>query len=337
MSEKAKVDTVRLQSMARAFVSSASLFAAIDLGLFTAVANGASTPKAFATTAGISELNADRLMTMCSANGLLEWQDGGYINASDVQRYLVEGEQRYAGAWLTFMRPGFERWSKLTELLKNEEPARITPGSVIDMTVEKARDYHEATASVGFGAGRRFVRDVDLSDCSKMLDLGGGSGAYSIVAAEKYPQFTAVVFDLPAVVEVTREFIDRHGVGGQVTAQAGDSTRDDCPSESDGAGMASNLPMYGRSVIQSVIRKAFDSLEPGGEMHLVGEMLDDDRMGPADAAIWGLAEALANSTGHAHTRAECIGYFENAGFVDVQEHEFIPGVLARVSGIKSNG
>ncbi|MDC0238367.1 hypothetical protein OAL49_07865, partial [Gammaproteobacteria bacterium] len=69
----------------------------------------------------------------------------------------------------------------------------------------------------------------------------------------------------------------------------------------------------------------------------VGEMLDDDRMGPADAAIWGLAEALANSTGHAHTRAECIGYFENAGFVKVQEHEFIPGVLARVSGIKSNG
>ena len=87
------------------------------------------------------------------------------------------------------------------------------------MTVEKARDYHEATASVGFGAGRRFVRDVDLSDCSKMLDLGGGSGAYSIVAAEKYPQFTAVVFDLPAVVEVTREFIDRHGVGDNRSGQ----------------------------------------------------------------------------------------------------------------------
>ena len=47
------------------------------------------------------------------------------------------------------MRPGFQRCSNLTELLENEEPARITPGSVIDMTVEKARDYHEATASEG--------------------------------------------------------------------------------------------------------------------------------------------------------------------------------------------
>ena len=82
MAQNQKTDTVRLQSMARAFISSTSLFAAIDLELFTAVANGASTPKAFANRTGISELNADRLMTMCSANGLLEWHGDGYVNAS---------------------------------------------------------------------------------------------------------------------------------------------------------------------------------------------------------------------------------------------------------------
>tara|TARA_B100000470_G_scaffold218645_1_gene204376 strand:+ start:42 stop:1055 length:1014 start_codon:yes stop_codon:yes gene_type:complete len=337
MAQNQKTDTVRLQSMARAFISSTSLFAAIDLELFTAVANGASTPKAFAMHAGISELNADRLMTMCSANGLLEWHGDGYVNASDVQRYLVQGEPRYAGAWLTFMRPGYERWAKLTDFLKSEEPAQITPGSVVNMTVEKAREYHEATSSVGFGAGRRFVREVDLSGRSKLMDIGGGSGAYSIVAVEQHPQLHAVVFDLPAVVEVTREFIVRAGVSDRVSAQAGDFTRDDLPNGCDVAVMASNLPMYGREIIQSVIDKAFNALEPGGEMHLIGEMLDDDRMGPADAAIWGLAEALANSTGLAHTRSECVGYFENALFVDVQTHEFIPGVLARVSGRKPNG
>ena len=98
--------------------------------------------------------------------------------------------------------------------------------------------------------------------------------------------------------------------------------------------MASNLPMYGKEVIQTVIGKAFGVLEPGGEMHLVGEMLDDDKAGPTDAAIWGLAETLANSTGRAHTRAECVEYFETAGFTDVQVHEFIPGVLTRVVGTK---
>lgn len=328
-----KTDTVRLQSMARAFINSASLFAAIDLGLFTAVAAGDNTVNAFAAKADVTPLNAERLMTMCAANGLLEWCEGTYVNAPDVQRYLVQGEGRYAGAWLQFLRPRWDRWGKLTELLSTPKPPELTP-SIKDMTVKKARDYHTATASVGFGAGRRFARDVDLSSRNKMMDLGGGSGAYSIVAVQQYPGLSAVVFDLPAVVEVTKEFITEYNVEDKVSTQGGDFTRDALPAGCDAAVMASNLPMYGRDVIRSVVTKAFNALQAGGEMHLVGEMLDDDRMGPSDAALWGLAEALSNSTGLAHTRADCVGYFEAAGFVDVQVYEFVPGILARVCGTK---
>lgn len=335
MADTPRVDTVRLQAMSRAFISSASLFAAIDLGVFTAVAAGDNTAAAFAARADISELNADRLMTMCCANGLLQWDGNTYTNAADVQRYLVEGETRYAGAWLQFMRPRWDRWGDLTQLIRTEEPAQLTPRSVLDMTVESARDYHKATASVGFGAGRRFSRDVDLSGRKRMMDIGGGSGAYSIVAVQQYEGLSAVVCDLPAVVPVTREFIEEHGVTDRVTAEAVDFTRDAFPSGCDAAVMASNLPMYGREVIAGVIAKAFAALESGSEMHLVGEMLDDDRAGPADAALWGLAEALANSTGLSHTRAECVGYFESAGFENITVNEFIPGVLTRVSGSKA--
>ena len=329
-----KIDTVRLQAMSRAFIHSASLFAAIDIGLFSAIAKRDDTPRAVAENANVSELNAERIMTMCAAAGLLEWRGGRYVNAPDVQRFLVGGESRYAGAWLQFLRPEWEKWGKLTESLRTEEPAQITPRSVVGMTVEQARRYHEATASVGFGAGRRFARDVDLSGRTKLLDLGGGSGAYSIVATENNDGLHAIVFDLPAVVEVTREFIAKYNAEERVEAVAGDFTRDGLPAGCDVVVMASNLPMYGREIIQSVVGRAFSVLEPGGEMHLVGEMLDDDKAGPTDAAIWGLAETLANSTGRAHTRGECLEYFQAAGFEDVQIHEFIPGVLTRVVGTK---
>ena len=331
---EAKVDTVRLQGMSRAFINSAALFAAIDLGVFTAIAKGADTPALLADDLQISVLNAERILTMCSAAGLVEWRSERYVNAADVQRFLVQGEARYAGAWLQFMRPNWQAWGDLTTALRNEEPAQITPRSVVDMTVQRAREYHEATASVGFGAGRRFARDVDLSQRGKLLDLGGGSGAYSIVATEQNPGLRAVVVDLPPVVTVTREFIERHDAADRVEALAGDFTKDDFPLGCDVAVMASNLPMYGREVIAQVIAKCYDVLQDGGEMHLVGEMLDDDRSGPTDAAIWGLAEALGNSTGQTHTRAECVAYFEQAGFTNVQIHEFIPGVLVRVVGTK---
>jgi len=122
------------------------------------------------------------------------------------------------------------------------------------------------------------------------------------------------------------------GAADRVTAQAGDFTRDPLPAGADVVIMASNLPQYNREIIQTVITRAFAALSPGGEMHLIGEMLDDGRGGPRDPALWGLAEALWGSTGVAHSVAECRAYFERAGARDVAVHEFVAGVLTRVTG-----
>jgi cyclopropane fatty-acyl-phospholipid synthase-like methyltransferase len=182
------------------------------------------------------------------------------------------------------------------------------------------------------GAARRFARQVDLAGRRLLVDLGGGSGCYCIVAAQRHPALRAVVLDLPPVVEVTREFIASHGLADRVSARAGDFTRDPLPEGADVMVMASNLPQYSREIVQDVIARAFAALEPGGEMHLIGEMLDGARSGPRDPALWGLAEALWGSTGIAHSVGECRGYFERAGARDVAAHEFVPGVLTRVTG-----
>ena len=167
-----------------------------------------------------------------------------------------------------------------------------------------------------------------------MMDLGGGSGAYSIVAAQANKQLQAVVFDLPPVVEVTKDFIQKNQIEDRVSIQGGDFTRDEFPEGCDVALMASNLPQYNREIISLVVQKAFNALASGGEMHLIGEMLDDDRTGPTDAAIWGLLEVMSNSTGLTHTRADCVGYFDKAGFIKIEVNEFVPGILTRVSGFK---
>jgi hypothetical protein len=123
-----KLDTVRLQNMARAFINSAALFAAIDLKLFTAVTAGDNTVERFARSASISAINAERLMTMCAANGLLEWRGDHYENAADVERFLVESSNSYAAPWLLFTRPAWNQWGELTERLRNPAPARVIGG-----------------------------------------------------------------------------------------------------------------------------------------------------------------------------------------------------------------
>jgi hypothetical protein len=69
-------------------------------------------------------------------------------------------------------------------------------------------------------------------------------------------------------------------------------------------------------------------------MHLIGETLRPEKDGPLGPALWGLAEALGNSTGVAHSESEVVEYLEGAGFVDVSVNEFVPGSLTRVTGYK---
>jgi len=330
----AKVDTVRLQRLARAHWESAAFLAAIELGLFTQIARGADTLPALAAALRVAPLNVERLVTVCIALGLVVRDGERFRNAADVSRFLVQGEPTYAGPWMLFAKTDWDRWGRLAEALRRTEPPAVLGTYTQALTVEAARRYHEATYSVGMGAGRRFVREVDLAQRKRILDLGGGSGCYCIVAAHAYPQLTAVVFDLPPVVAVTREFIAAHGLSDRVSAEAGDFTRDPFPRGADVVIMASNLPQYDAAVIQQVVAKAYDALEPGGEMHLIGEMLNAGRTGPVDPALWGLAEALQASAGRAHSVPECVGYLERAGFGDVRATDFVPGVLVRVSGSK---
>lgn len=330
-----RVDTVRLQRISKAFWESAALMSAVELDIFTAIAHGNNTIATLADAVGITPLNAERLLTALTAMQLLTRQGESFANAADVQKFLVADEPSYAGPWMLFGKPRWQAWGQLTEHLKVSDEALRVLGMYDDtFTVERAREYHQATYSIGLGAARRFHRQVDLSQRTKIMDLGGGSGCYCIVAAQNYPDIKAEVLDLAPVVVVTREYLEENRVTQQVTASACDFTQDPLPQDADVAIMASNLPQYSREIITKVVQRVFDALLPGGEFHLIGEMVNSEGTGPLAPALWGLSEAVNRSTGLAHSEADCRHYLEAAGFKQIVLTEFIPETLTRISGIK---
>ncbi len=331
-----RVDTVRLQTLVKGFWESAALMSGVELGLFTVISQGHDSIESAAAAMDIEVENAERLMTALTAMTLLERRGDKFSNAPDVERFLVRGGRSYAGPWMLFGKPAWNEWGKLTEHLRQPKSARKILGKYDDsFTVERAREYHAATYSIGMGAARWFHKQVDLTGRRRIMDLGGGSGCYCITAANIYPEITAVVLDLPSVAVVAREFIAENGVADRVSAEACDFTADALPRDADVAIMASNLPIYSREIIAGVVQQVHDSLLSGGEFHLIGEILDDDRRGPIAPALWGLSEAVSGSTGLAHSEADVVGYFTKAGFRDVTANEFIPGTLTRVTGLKA--
>jgi O-methyltransferase/methyltransferase family protein len=332
MSPQPRLDTTRLQKIAQAYWESAALMAAVELDVFTAIGRGHDTVVAVARMAGISPRNAERLLTALTAMTLLDRDGGRFVNVPDVQRFLVKDSDRYAGPWILFTKPRWTVYGELSQRLRNPVENRL--GAYESFTVEDARRYHAATYSIGMGAARLFSRSVDLNGRKLLLDLGGGSGAYSIVATKSFPGLKAIVLDLPPVVVVTEEYIATNDAAEHVSTLAGDFTRTPFPHGVDVVLMASNLPQYEPELIRLVVGKAFEALVPGGEMHLIGETLHDDRKGPLSAALWGLNEAVYGSTGVAHTESEVKSYLQDAGFAGVAVHPFVPGVLTRVAGRK---
>ena len=330
-----RIDTVRLQRISKAFWESAALMSAVELDVFTAIARGNHTIDTLADAVGITPLNAERLLTALTAMQLLSRQGETFSNAADVQKFLVADEPGYAGPWMLFGKPRWEAWGHLTEHLKVSDADLRVLGMYDDtFTVERARAYHEATYSIGMGAARRFHRQVDLTGRAKIMDLGGGSGCYCIIAAQTYPDIKAQVLDLAPVVEVTREYLAENSVADRVTASACDFTQDPLPKDADVAIMASNLPQYSRDIITKVVQRVFDALLPGGEFHLIGEMVNPEGTGPLAPALWGLSEAVNRSTGLAHSETDCRHYLQAAGFQHITLTEFIPETLYRISGIK---
>ena len=236
-----RVDTTRLQGIARGYTESAVLYTALDISLFSHVHNGANSEADLVELTGLRPLDVDRLVTCCLSMGLLSWDADKLVNAPDVDAFLVEGSTKFAGPWMTFTREDVSDWFDMTAKMRS--PSASLLGMYEDLTVESAKKYHEATASIGFGAARRFVKSVDLNGRRHLLDLGGGSGAYSITAVKKFEGLRATVLDLPPVVIATQEYIKEENVEDRVTTKGADFTKGDFPSPVDVVVMASNLPI----------------------------------------------------------------------------------------------
>jgi len=329
-------DSLRLQLLGWGDKLSEILSAAIELGLFTKVSEGAATIPAIAEALDILPLNAERLVVACTAMDLLRRDGDRFTNAPDVERFLVAGRKNYQGSWFHWWRkkdhPG---WHRLADYLRRKDAPAVIGENYAHHTVEEARDFHEGMYAVGMGAAHLFHRTVDLSGRKLILDLGGGSGHYSIVAAQKYPGIRAIVFDLPPVVEVTREYVAQHGLSDRISTRGGDFTADPLPVGADVVFLNGNGTIYGPDTMRAIAAKAHDAMAAGGEMHIIFEMLDDDRNGPVNAALFGVYEALMGSEGRAHSVDDVKGYMRDAGFVNLAAHDFLGRYIRRVTGQKA--
>ena len=329
-----KLTTQRINEMAFAFRHTGTMVGAVELGLFTHISEGAGEPAEVAEKIGIPMENAERLMIACATLDLLEKRGSRYINAPDVDRYLVKGRPTYFGDYLVYQtKNDYDGWKNVAGHLRSQ---RISARryDAIRNAPEAARAFTVAGYNSSISAGHKLAKEFDFSRYSLFLDLGGGSGCYSIAAALRHPQLRAIVFDFPTVCTVAEEFIAQAGLSDRVKTHPGDFFKDQFPPRADLVAYITPLQVYEADEVQFLIRKAFDAVEPGGEILIVEYMLNDEKTGPLDSVFRHLAGLFPTSHGRVNTGTEFCEYLNKAGFVDMEVSEFVPGSLGRVTAKK---
>lgn len=292
----------------RAYQESRLLLTAIELDVFTALGAGA-TGAAAAATLETEARATTMLLNALVAVGLLEKRDGMFRNTEEAARYFVAGSPEDQRLALMHNVHLWKRWSTLTECVRTGTSA--ARGGREPLEVEAFIAAMDANAS---GRAPELVAAAGAGGVRRMLDLGGGSAAYSIAFARANPELRAEVLDLEAVVPITRRFIKAAGMEERVTVRAGDMLAGGFGTGYDLVLLASICHMFGPEENRALFQACAAALAPGGRLLVMDFLLDPQGTGPRWAALFALNMLTATRGGNSYTEGEYAAWLGDAGF-----------------------
>ena len=321
-SSSPQLTPIPLMQIATGFWAAKTLASAVELDLFTRISGQGTTAEELTKLLGLHPRPAKMLLSGCAALGLLVRREGRFFNSSLAEEFLVRSKPYYFGGFVTMLdRRLYLAWNRLTEALKTNRAQTWgdKPGlfEAIAAHPEEQRIFTEAMHSLSAMAGRAVAEAFDFSKYRRLLDVGGGSGAYCIETAKRWPHLQAVVYDIAPALEVAREKIAEAGLAGRILTLEGDFFTEALPKGSDVILLSMILHDWTPEKDLAILRKCYEALPSSGAVIVSELMMDDDETGPAPAALMSL-NMLIECEGRNYTWAEYTEWLEQCGFRDIQ-------------------
>lgn len=299
-------------AIARSFMESRAVLTALELDAFGAIKDGATAAVA-AKRMGADARAAEMLLNVMVAMGFA-------TKEGDVFRATPEIAAALAGDAPDTMRTAmlhavhmWDRWHTLTRAVR--------AGTSVYEGKRSPQQTEAFIAAMDRGGDERApgVADaLDLSTRTRVLDVGGGSGAYSIAFARANPSLRCVVFDLEAVTAIAKRHINAAGLADRITTRVGDFHSDDFGTGYDVVFLSQILHMLGPDDCVRLLEKSRAALVRGGEVVIQDFVLDDAKTSPRRGALFALNMLVATKAGNAYSGLEFRAWLEEAGFAEVR-------------------
>jgi len=328
--EAAGVLPDELNNRIRGFQESRVVLTALELDVFTAVADGAGAADV-AGTLQTDPRSTEMLLNALASLGLVAKREGIFHNSPEAARYLAAGSRDNARPALLHTAHLWQRWSTLTECVRAGTSVTYQEGA------GRSEDWTEAfIAAMHRNAAERaplVVRAVGVERVGRMLDVGGGSGAYSIAFAQANPALQADILDLAAVEPIAQRHIQAAGVADRVKVRAGDLRCDRLGEGYDLVFVSAICHMLSPAENRDLFGRCREALASGGRVVIQDFILEPDKTAPRFAALFALNMLVGTRAGSSYSEPEYAAWLGEAGFQEIR-HARLPGMTGLMIGVR---
>ncbi len=270
---------------------------------------------------GLADRPINVLMTALCAFGLVVRDGQGLLNLTDLAReHLLPGGLFDVGDYIGLdaespgVRAMVERMrTNQPEGAKAEGTAFIYREGVASAMEkeESARHFTMALAGRAKNVAPVLAEKIPLSGASVLVDVGGGSGIYSVALLTKNPGLRAVIVDRPEVLKIAQEMAESYGVADRVDYHPGDMFHMPLP-RGDVFLLSNILHDWDVGDCRELLRRCAQGLAPGGRLFIHDVFLDDDLGGPLAIALYS-AGLFCLTEGRAYSGGEYRSWLTEVG------------------------
>jgi SAM-dependent methyltransferase len=298
--------------MAQGFMECKILHSAAELNLFTFLSQKPMSADEIAAVISGDARALSVLLDALAAMGLLTKHGQTYLCESSVAQLLSEKSPQTVLPMVLHMASLWRRWSSLTDIAKGVGDAREDFEFRRDS--EELRAFIGAMHAIGAPMAKRIAAAVNPNSSRALLDVGGGSGTYTIAFLRTVPEMRATLFDQPEVIEMARERLREEGLLDRTTLVGGSFYIQEFPYGHDLALISAIIHSNSPEENRELYGKVFRALKPGGRILIRDYVMSPDRAFPRDGAIFAINMLVGTPGGGTYTYEEIEADLIQTGF-----------------------
>lgn len=303
-----------------AFWGSKTLLSAIELGVFTTLAQGPGTAEELERRLGLHPRASRDFLDALVALGMLQRMGRVYANTPAADHFLDRAKPSYVGGMLEMANSRLYRfWGSLTEALRTGQPQNeVRQGEqplfqALYADPARLEEFLGAMTGISHAANREIAASFPWSKYRTFLDVGTAQGDLAVQVARAHPHLTGTGFDLPAVGPAFGAYTKRAGVADRVRFAPGDFFAMPLP-KADVVMMGHVLHDWNLEQKKHLLRAAYAALPVGGAVIVHESLIDDARRHNAFGLLMSLNMLIETPGGFDFTATDAIGWMKEAGF-----------------------